>query len=139
MKTVLFVCIHNSARSQMAGVFLNDLGQGQFKAESAGLEAGTMNPNVVKVMAELGYYLSKNECKSVFKFHEEGRRYDYVIKVCDQLNGERCPIFPGANHQLHWNLEDPSSFQGTPDEVLEFTRKVRDQVKAKVEDFIRNA
>lgn len=137
MIKVLFICIHNSARSQMAEAFLNELGEGKFKAESAGLEAGRLNPFVVKVMAEIGYDLSQNHCKSVFTFHEEKRHYDYVIKVCDQANGERCPIFYGADQSLNWNLEDPSSFVGSDEARLEFTRRVRDQVKEKVVGFIQ--
>ena len=137
MIKVLFICIHNSARSQMAEAFLNVLGEGKFKAESAGLEAGRLNPYVVNVMAEIGYDLSMNQCKSVFDFHKENRHYDYVIKVCDQANGERCPIFYGADQSLNWNLEDPSSFKGSDESKLEFTRKVRDQVEDKVMDFIQ--
>ena len=81
MQKVLFVCIHNSARSQMAETFLNDLGEGRFVAESAGLEKGVLNPIVVEAMAELGYDISNNQTDSVFDFFKEGRNYDYVVKV----------------------------------------------------------
>ncbi len=136
MTKVLFVCIHNSARSQMAEAFLNRLGQGKFVAESAGLEKGTLNPFVVKVMAELGYDISQNSCDSVFEFYREGRMYDAVIKVCDQINGERCPIFPNTRLNLNWNVEDPSAFAGDDETRLAETRLVRDQILAKVENFI---
>jgi len=136
MTKVLFVCIHNSARSQMAEAFLNRLGQGKFVAESAGLEKGTLNPFVVKVMAELGYDISQNSCDSVFEFYREGRMYDAVIKVCDQINGERCPIFPNTRLNLNWNVEDPSAFAGDDETRLKETRIVRDQILAKVENFI---
>lgn len=136
MRKVLFVCIHNSARSQMAEAFLNRLGEDKFISESAGMEAGTLNPLVVKVMAEIGYDLSQNETKSVFDFYKQGRTYWSVIKVCDQVNGERCPIFPGTVNNLNWNLPDPSVLLGTEEEKLVEIRKIRDQIKAKVEDFL---
>ena len=137
MLKVLFVCIHNSARSQMAETFLNDLGKGLFCAESAGLEAGKLNQNVVKVMLEAGYDISKNKTKEVFEFFKQGRKYNFVVKVCDELNGQKCPIFPGAKNNIHWNLEDPSSFKGSEEEVLNKTRKIRDQIKTKVKQFIK--
>lgn len=136
MVKVLFVCIHNSARSQMAETFLNDLGQGVFEAESAGLEAGTLNPYVVKVMAELGYDISNNETNDVFDFHKEGRVYQAVIKVCDQINGERCPIFPKTLINENWNLEDPSSMQGDEASILKRTREIRDLILDRVKNFV---
>ena len=93
---ILFVCIHNSARSQMAEAFVNTFHSDKFIAESAGLEPGILNPLVVKSMAEIGIDISKNETKDVFEFFKDGRRYDYVITVCDEASGQRCPIFPGA-------------------------------------------
>lgn len=136
MKKVLFVCIHNSARSQMAEAYLNEWGQDAFMAESAGLEKGSLNPSAVKVMAEDGIDISKNSCDSVFDFHKEGRRYDFVVKVCDQINGERCPIFPGAKATLNWNLEDPSSLDGSDEAKLNRTREIRDQIKDRVKRLI---
>ena len=136
MRKVLFVCVHNSARSQMAEAFLNHLGQGAFIAESAGLEKGTLNPLVVKAMKEIGYDLSNNETHGVFDYYREGRTYSYVVKVCDELNGQRCPIFPSTLKYLRWNLQDPASFQGNEEEVLEKIREVRDQIKELVLDFI---
>lgn len=136
MKKVLFVCIHNSARSQMAEAYLNELGKEGFVAESAGLEKGSLNPYAVKVMAEEGIDISNNTCDSVFDFHKEGRHYDLVVKVCDQINGERCPIFPGAKATLNWNLEDPSSLDGSDEAKLDRTRVVRDQIKDRVKRLI---
>jgi len=136
MRKILFVCIHNSARSQMAEAFLNRLADGIFTSESAGIEAGTLNPLVVKVMAEIGYDLSQNKTKSVFDFHKQGKTYWSVIKVCDQANGERCPIFPGTINNFNWNLPDPSVLTGTEEEKLVELRKIRDQIKLKVETFI---
>ena len=137
MLKVLFVCVHNSARSQMAETFLNDLGFELFEAESAGLEAGTLNPYVVRAMREIGYDISKNETNDVFEFHKEGRTYQAVVKVCDQINGERCPIFPKTLINENWNLEDPSSIQGDDDAIMERTRKIRDLILNHVQSFIK--
>ena len=90
---VLFVCVHNSARSQMAEAFLNDLGKGKFFAESAGFEPAPLNPLVVESMKEIGYDISNNKTKSVFDFFKQGKFYAYVITVCDESNSKRCPIF----------------------------------------------
>lgn len=133
---VLFICIHNSARSQMAEAFLNKLGSDKFIAESAGLEPGKLNPFVVKAMAEIGYDISKNKTKSVYDIYKSGKTYDYVITVCDKDAAERCPIFPGNVKKLHWGFKDPSSFHGTDEEKLIFTKKVRDEIKSKIEEFI---
>src|ERR1043165_8633460 len=95
MIKVLFVCIHNSARSQMAEAFLNALGNGKFHAESAGIEKGKLNPLVVKSMLEEGIDMSNNQTNEVAQFLREGRTYDAVITVCDAANAEKCPVFPG--------------------------------------------
>ncbi len=134
---VLFVCVHNSARSQMAMTYLNSLGKGAYQAESAGLEPGVLNPLVVQVMAEDGYDLSRNPVNSVFDFFREGRTYDLVVKVCEQSAGQMCPIFPGAKWSLAWDFPDPSSFTGTQEEKLEKTRKVRDLIKTRIQEFLR--
>ena len=136
MLKVLFVCVHNSARSQMAEAFLNELGEGLFFSESAGLEKGTLNPYVIKVMAEMGYDISQNKTKDVFDFYKQGKTYTYVIKVCDEMNGQRCPIFPGALKDIYWNLVDPASFSGSEESILFQTRLVRDQILQKVKEFI---
>lgn len=136
MVKVLFVCIHNSARSQMAETFLNDLGKGYYEAESAGLEKGSLNPYVVKAMAELGYDISNNQTDDVFEFWKEGRSYQAVVKVCDQINGERCPIFPRTLINENWNLEDPSSVKGDEEAIMERTREIRDQILERVKAFI---
>jgi len=135
-KRVLFICIHNSARSQMAETFLNDLGGDKYEAESAGLEPGTLNPLVVQVMSEEGYDISGNSTNSVFDFYQEQRSYDIVVAVCSKEAEERCPIFPGAGQRLHWPFDDPSSMDGSEQERLEATRRIRDQIKAKIEKSI---
>ena len=133
---VLFVCIHNSARSQMAEAFLNHLGKDNFIAESAGLEPGKLNPVVVEAMKETGIDISGNDTKSVFDFFKEGKTYHFVITVCDESAAERCPIFPGIAKKLHWGFKDPSSIEGSLEEKLQGTRMIRDQVKAQIEKFI---
>ena len=132
-RKVLFVCIHNSARSQMAEAFLNHICGDQFEAHSAGIEPGKLNPIVVKAMQEIGIDISGNQAKAVFDYFKSGKIFSYVITVCDEASAERCPIFPGVTQRLHWSFPDPSSFQGTHAEKLAGTRTVRDTIKAKVE------
>ncbi len=136
MIKVLFVCVHNSARSQMAEAFMNKLGKGLFLAESAGLRPGKLNPDVIDSMAEIGYDIKNNATKSVFDFYKEGRRYQYVIKVCDQISGQKCPIFPATKQQIDWNHEDPSQFEGTKTERLEQVRLIREDIRKNVKEFI---
>ena len=136
MIKVLFVCVHNAARSQMAEAYLIALGKGYFQAESAGLEPGVLNPDIIKVMAEDGYDLSLNRTKSVFDFYKEGKRYHYVVKVCDAINGQKCPIFPSTLETLEWNHEDPASFTGSEEDRLSAARKIRDDIKKNVQDFV---
>ncbi|MBS1502460.1 MAG: arsenate reductase ArsC [Bacteroidetes bacterium] len=138
-RDILFVCIHNSARSQIAEAFLNQLGSDAFHAESAGLEPGTLNPLVVNVMQEIGFDISKNETKSVFELFKQGRRYNAVVTVCDAASAESCPIFPGVVKRLGWSFADPSSFTGTEEEKMEKTRQVRDEIKATILSFINEA
>jgi len=134
---VLFVCVHNSARSQIAEAFLNQLAGEEFFAESAGFEPGNINPLVVEAMKEIGIDISSNQTKSVFDFFKQGRLYHFVIAVCDGASAERCPIFPGLTKRLGWSFEDPASFTGTHDEKLSKTRLVRDSIKAEIENFIK--
>jgi arsenate reductase len=133
---VLFVCIHNSARSQMAEAFLNKYGKGKYIAESAGLEPGKMNPNVIKVMQEVGVDLSQKGTQGVFDLFQRGTQYDAVITVCDGASAERCPVFPGKVKRVAWSFEDPSAFRGTPEEILQHTGKVRDEIEKAVRHFI---
>jgi arsenate reductase (thioredoxin) len=134
-KNVLFVCIHNSARSQMAEAFLNQTCGDAFHAQSAGIEPGKLNPIVVEAMREIGVDISGNATKSVADMLQSGQSFAYVITVCDETSAERCPVFPGGTIRLHWGFPDPSGFQGTPEERLAFTRMVRDAIKLKVEHW----
>lgn len=133
---VLFVCVHNSARSQMAEAYLNNLAGDRFFAESAGIEPGILNPYVVEVMKEDGIDISGNKTKSVFDFYKQGKIYSYVITVCDTEAAERCPVFPGGGKRLHWSFPDPSKFTGTKEEILENVRKIRDDIKNRIKEFI---
>jgi arsenate reductase len=134
-KQVLFVCIHNSARSQMAEAFLNDICGEQFEAQSAGIEPGKLNPIVVEAMQEVGIDISRNGTKSVSEMLKSGRRFDYVITVCDETSAERCPYFPGPTVRLHWGFPDPSALQGSQAEKLARTREIRDAIKLKVDEW----
>lgn len=136
---VLFVCIHNSARSQMAEAYLNLLGGDRFEAESAGIEPGVLNPIVVTAMQEEGIDISGNKTKDVFAFLREGRTYAYVITVCDETAAERCPIFPGCATRLHWGFPDPGSLIGSPEEKLVLTRVIRNRIRKRVEEFLAGA
>jgi arsenate reductase (thioredoxin) len=133
---VLFVCIHNSARSQMAEAYLNNLAGDKFAAESAGIEPGILNPYAVKVMEEVGIDLSKNETKSVFDLYRKGSVFAYVIAVCDAANAQKCPIFPGVTERLQWSFPDPAAVQGTDEEKLQGTRRIRDDIRARIEEWI---
>lgn len=133
---VLFVCIHNSARSQMAEAFLNQLGGDRYLAESAGLEPGVLNPLVVESMKEIGIDISNNRTKDVFEFFTSGKLFGTVITVCDETSAERCPVFPGMATKLHWSFQDPSQFTGTHEEKLRQTGLVRDSIKKQIEAFL---
>ncbi|MBN1869257.1 MAG: arsenate reductase ArsC [Candidatus Omnitrophica bacterium] len=137
-KKALFVCVQNSARSQMTEAFLKHLAGDRFEAESAGLEPGKLNPVVVEVMKEAGIDISQNKTKSVFDLLKQGKLYGYVITVCDESQSERCPVFPGAAQRLHWSFADPSGFQGSRQERLVKTRDVRDQIQRKIEEWLKD-
>jgi arsenate reductase (thioredoxin) len=129
---VLFVCIHNSARSQMAEAWLNVLYGDRFEAKSAGLEPGTLNPLVVKAMEEVGIDISRNLTKSVYDFFKEGELFSWVITVCDEAGAERCPVLPGIAKRLHWSFPDPSLLTGTPEEKMAAIRRIRDDIKDRI-------
>ena len=131
-KKVLFVCIHNSARSQMAEAWLQHLGGERFQAASAGLEPGRLNPLVVAVMREAGLDISGKKTQAVFDVFKRGDLFTHVITVCDEASAERCPIFPGITQRLHWSFPDPGAVTGTPEEKLAKVRVIRDTIRAKI-------
>ena len=130
---VLFICVHNSARSQMAEAFLNDICGDHFEAHSAGLEPGTLNPIAVEAMREVGIDISHKGTESVFDVFKSGELFAYVIAVCDETSAERCPIFPGVTTRLHWSFPDPAALTGTHKERLAGTREIRDQIRERIE------
>jgi len=134
-KKVLFVCVHNSARSQMAEAWANHLCGDFFEAQSAGLEPGTLNPLVVEVMKEKGIDISSKSTQGVSELIKRGETFSYVITVCDGASAEKCPIFPGLSQRLHWNFPDPSKATGTKEEKLAQIRTVRDAIKARIENW----
>ena len=130
-KRILFICTHNSARSQMAEDLLNTLYGDHYIAHSAGTESSTVNPYAIRVMSELGIDISKHRSKSINEFMEQ--KFDLVITVCDHAN-ETCPFFPGGLKRLHQSFEDPSDFEGTEEETLNVFRLVRDEIKNWIEE-----
>jgi arsenate reductase len=133
---VLFVCTHNAARSQIAEAFLKSKAGDKFEVYSAGLEPTTVNPLAIEAMKEVGIDISGNKTKSVFDFYKQGKLFHYVISVCEEAR-QQCPIFPGLlTKNIHWNFEDPAGFHGTHEEKIEKMRKLREQIKFKVEEFI---
>ena len=123
----------------MAEAFLNQLNNGKFKAESAGIEKGKLNPYVIRAMQEVGIDISNNETKEVFDLFKQGRLYQAVITVCEKEAAERCPIFPGMVKRIAWSFPDPSKFAGNDDEILAKVRMVRDEIKEKVIQFMEEA
>jgi arsenate reductase (thioredoxin) len=132
---VLFICVHNSARSQMAEAWLNSICGEFFEAHSAGLEPGTLNPLAVEVMREAGIDISKKKTQAVFDVFKSGQLFSYVITVCDESSAEKCPIFPGPTKRLHWSFADPSQVPGTDKEKLARVREIRDEVREKIENW----
>ncbi len=127
---VLFLCTHNSARSQMAEGLLRHLAGDRFDAYSAGTEATSVRSEAVAAMAELGADISKQKSKTLERYVSQP--FDFVVTVCDDAN-ETCPVFPGAKNRLHWSLPDPSKATGDEEERLAVFRRVRDEVRARIE------
>jgi arsenate reductase (thioredoxin) len=128
--SVLFLCTQKSARSQIAEGMLRNLAEGRFEVHSAGTEATRLRPQAMKVMDEIGIDISQQESKTLDRYL--GEPFDYVITVCDEAN-EACPIFPGAKNRLHWSLEDPSQATGSEEERLAVFRRVRDEIRERIE------
>ncbi len=136
---VLFVCTQNSARSQIAEAFLDELAGDRFEAKSSGLEAGDLNQLVVEAMHEVGIDISKNKTKSVFDLFKQGELFSYVIAVCDQAAAQKCPVFPGLKTEtIVWSFPDPAQFTGSREEKLERVRRLRDEIKKKVIEFVES-
>ncbi|MBF0478006.1 MAG: arsenate reductase ArsC [Candidatus Omnitrophica bacterium] len=133
---VLFVCIHNSARSQMAEELLRKLAGDRFEVESAGIEPGKLNPVVIEVLKEIGVDITGKKTQAVMDILKQRKLYSYVITVCDETSAERCPIFPGVAKRLHWGFADPSKFEGSWKEKIDKTREVLEQIQQKIEIWL---
>ena len=131
-KRVLILCTGNSARSQMAEGILRRIAGDDFEVASAGVAPSQVRPEAIKVMGELGIDISGHRSKSVDEFL--GQEFDYVITVCDNAN-EQCPVFPGQTKRIHWSFEDPAAVQGDEPARLAVFRRVRDEIKARLEAF----
>jgi arsenate reductase len=121
----------------MAMAILNHFYGGEFEAESAGFEAGKLNPLAVEAMKQAGIDISGNPTNKVFDYVVQGRIYNYVITVCDEASAQRCPVFVGVTSRLHWSFEDPSEFTGTYGEKLAKTIQVRDEIKNKIDSWVK--
>ncbi len=130
-KKVLFLCTENSCRSQMAEGILRHLMGDKFEVFSAGTRPSVVNPMAIKVMAEIGIDFSGHRSKSVEEF--QGMNFDFVITTCDAAR-EACPVFPGKARRLHWSFNDPAEAEGSENEILSAFRKVRGEIKRRIQD-----
>lgn len=137
-KRIMFVCIHNSARSQMCEAFVRHYAPEMFEAHSSGIEAGKLNPLVVKAMNEIGVSMEGQYAKPAMEYIERGEEFDYVVTVCDESSAERCPMFPGNHTRMHWGFPDPSAIGGTEQEKLAGIRPIRDDIRKRVLDWIES-
>ena len=132
-KRVLFLCTHNSARSQMAEGLLRKMAGDRFEVYSAGTEQTRVQPLAIEAMREIGIDISGHTSKTLDAF--EGQSFDYVITVCDRAN-ESCPIFPGGTERIHWSFEDPTAATGTDEQKLRAFRTVRDAIQQRLRMFL---
>ena len=130
---VLFLCTHNSARSQMAEGLLRAHGGDAYEVFSAGTEASAVRPEAIRVMAELGIDISSQESKRLDRYL--GEPFDWVITVCDRAR-ESCPVFPGASQSLHWDFDDPAAAEGADDQRVAVFRRVRDEIDGRIREFV---
>lgn len=133
---ILFVCIHNSARSQLAEEYLRRYAGDRFLVESAGLTPGELNPHVVAVLKEDGINISGKETRAVSDLYRRGETYQWVVTVCSREAEENCPVFPGPVRRLSWPFHDPSRFTGTDTEVRLQVRELAAEIKAQVKTFV---
>jgi arsenate reductase len=136
-KKVLFICVHNSFRSQMAEAWLNQICGDEFEAQSGGLESGVIDPLAIEAMREVAIDISRRRTRKVFDIWRSGVAFAYVINVCSEaeIKARACPIFPGVTVMLSWPFPDPSIFKGSEAARLEQARQVRDAIKTKIETW----
>ncbi|MCX6568792.1 MAG: arsenate reductase ArsC [Candidatus Aminicenantes bacterium] len=130
-ETILFICVHNSARSQIAEGLVNALHGDRFLASSGGTEATRVHPGAIKAMAEIGIDIRGHHSKNIDVF--EGQRFDHVVMVCDDQQSD-CPFFPGGKDYIHHAFDDPAACAGTEEEVLACFRRSRDEIRAWIEE-----
>lgn len=132
---ILVLCTGNSARSQMGeGLFRHFMGD-RFEIHSAGTRPSSVRQEAIAAMAELGIDISAHRSKSVDEF--QAREFAYVVTVCDNAK-ENCPYFPGHTQRVHWSFEDPAAVQGDEETRLQAFRRIRDQIRARVEEFSKS-
>jgi len=131
---VLILCTGNSARSQMAEGLLRQIGEASFEVKSGGIIASFVRPQAIAVMKEINIDISGHRSKSVDEF--AGQEFDYVITVCDNAK-ESCPVFPGKTRLIHWSFDDPAEASGSDEEKLAIFRRVRDEIRVRVKDFVQ--
>ncbi len=133
MKRVIFLCTGNSCRSQMAEGWLRHLSDKKFEVFSAGTHPAGKNPLALRAMREAGVDIAAQESESLDQYVEQP--FNYVITVCDRAK-ETCPVFIGGDEQLHWRFDDPAEAQGTDEERMPEFRRVRDEIRARIEQFL---
>ncbi len=136
MKRILFICVYNSARSQIAEGIARYLGEGKLEAYSAGLQATGVNPYAIEVMQEIGIDISGQHSKSVQEYIDE--KFDYVVTLCSEAEG-KCPVFPGDAIVLHWPLKDPNLAGNTREEKLETFRLIRDDLFDRINKLLKES
>ncbi len=135
---IMFVCIHNSARSQMCEAFVRHYAADKFDVHSSGIEAGKLNPLVVQAMAEIDISMDGQYAKQAKEYIDRKEAFDYVVTVCDESSAERCPMFPGKHTRMHWGFPDPSAIRGTDEEKLAGIRPIRDDIQRKVKEWLQS-
>ena len=135
-KRIMFVCIHNSARSQMCEAFVRYYAANRFDVHSSGIEKGKLNPLVVRAMGEIGITMEHHYAKPVKEYIDRKEMFDYVVTVCDESSAERCPIFPTKHTREHWGFPDPSALTGSDEEKLKEIRIIRDDIQKRVTDWL---
>lgn len=133
---VLMVCVHNSARSQMAAAWINHLFGDRVEAESAGLQPGVLNPLAVRAMQEVGIDISGAQTRDVFEVVRSGHPFSHVVTVCDGASAEKCPPFPGIEDVLHWDLPDPAAQLGDEEVKMNKFRQIRDELRQRIERWM---
>jgi|ERR1700674_1565118 len=133
---VLFICVHNSARSQMAEALLRSFAGDRFEAFSAGIEASGVRPEAIAVMAEIGIDISEQESKTLERYL--GQPFDWLITVCDTAR-QQCPVFPGVEQTAHWGVDDPAKVSGSEEERLHAFRLARDELRNRIRLFLLTA